>query len=61
MDFQSLKQLFATTYDSNPNNRKAGELAIRKVRAFREADSSVMWMSSQLILLTHHSLPVRRA
>ena len=38
MDLQSLTQLFATTYDSNPNNRKASELAIRKVRAFREAD-----------------------
>ena len=38
MDFQSLTQLFATTYDSNPNNRKAGELTIRKVRAFGEAD-----------------------
>ena len=38
MDLQSLTQLFATTYDSNPNNRKAGELAIRKVRASREAD-----------------------
>ena len=33
MDPQSLTQLFATTYDSNPNTRKAGELAVRKVRA----------------------------
>lgn len=31
MDFQSLTQLFATTYDSNPNTRKAGELAVRKL------------------------------
>ncbi|KAH9980072.1 ARM repeat-containing protein [Lactifluus volemus] len=31
MDLQSLTQLFATTYDSNPNTRKAGELAVRKL------------------------------
>jgi hypothetical protein len=37
MDLQSLTQLFATTYDSNPNIRKAGELAVRKVRAPRVA------------------------
>ena len=32
MDFQTLTNLFATTYDPNPNVRKAGELDIRKVR-----------------------------
>jgi hypothetical protein len=37
MDLQSLTQLFATTYDSNPNTRKAGELAVRKVRSRRVA------------------------
>ncbi|KAI0301095.1 armadillo-type protein [Multifurca ochricompacta] len=31
MDLQSLTQLFSTTYDSNPNTRKAGELAVRKL------------------------------
>lgn len=33
MDFQTLANLFATTYDPNPNVRKAGELDIRKVSA----------------------------
>ena len=32
MDIQTLTNLFATTYDPNPNTRKAGELDIRKVR-----------------------------
>ncbi|KAH8109328.1 ARM repeat-containing protein [Phellopilus nigrolimitatus] len=31
MDIQTLSNLFATTYDPNPNVRKAGELEIRKV------------------------------
>lgn len=31
MDVQALSHLFATTYDPNPNVRKAGELEIRKV------------------------------
>ncbi|KAI0286170.1 armadillo-type protein [Russula brevipes] len=31
MDPQALTQLFATTYDSNPNIRKTGELAVRKL------------------------------
>jgi len=35
MDLQYLTQLFATTYDPNPNTRKAGELDVRKVRAHR--------------------------
>lgn len=35
MDPQSLTRLFATTYDSNPNTRKTGELAVRKVRVLR--------------------------
>ncbi len=37
MDLQSMTQLFATTYDSNPNTRKTSELAVRKVRALRVA------------------------
>lgn len=32
MDFQALANLFATTYNANPNIQKAGELQIRKVR-----------------------------
>lgn len=43
MDLQSLTQLFATTYDSNPNTRKTGELAVRKVRALRVVASFVEW------------------
>jgi hypothetical protein len=39
MDLQSLTQLFASTYDSNPNTRKTAELAVRKVRALRMATS----------------------
>ncbi|KAH9991238.1 ARM repeat-containing protein [Russula vinacea] len=31
MDLPSLTQLFATTYDSNPNTRKTSELAVRKL------------------------------
>lgn len=31
MDIQSLSSLFATTYNPDPNVRKAGELQIRKV------------------------------
>ncbi|KAH9999685.1 armadillo-type protein [Russula compacta] len=31
MDPQSLTHLFTTTYDSNPNTRKTGELAVRKL------------------------------
>lgn len=31
MDIQTLTNLFASTYDPNPNVRKAGELDIRKV------------------------------
>lgn len=31
MNVQALSNLFATTYDPNPNTRKAGELEIRKV------------------------------
>ena len=31
MDLQSLSQLFATTYNPDPNVRKAAELQIRKV------------------------------
>lgn len=33
MDVQSLSVLFATTYNPDPNVRKAGELEIRKVCA----------------------------
>jgi hypothetical protein len=32
MDLQSLSNLFATTYNPDPNVRKAAELQIRKVR-----------------------------
>jgi hypothetical protein len=31
MDLQTLSQLFATTYNADPNIRKAAELEIRKV------------------------------
>ena len=31
MDLQTLSQLFATTYNPDPNVRKAAELQIRKV------------------------------
>jgi hypothetical protein len=31
MDLQTLSQLFATTYNADPNIRKAAELQIRKV------------------------------
>jgi len=31
MDLQSLANLFATTYNPDPNVQKAGELQIRKV------------------------------
>lgn len=31
MDLQTLSQLFATTYNPDPNVRKAAELEIRKV------------------------------
>ena len=40
MDLPSLTQLFATTYDSNPNTRKTSELAVRKVRVLR-AEASI--------------------
>lgn len=33
MDLQALADLFATTYNADPNIQKAGELQIRKVRA----------------------------
>jgi hypothetical protein len=49
MDLQSLTQLFATTYDSNPNIRKAGELAVRKVRALRVA---IVHLSSGFVFCT---------
>jgi hypothetical protein len=61
MDLQSLTQLFATTYDSNPNTRKTGELAVRKVRALRVVASFVEWhrvfcavvkLTSSLVLFT---------
>lgn len=32
MDLQTLSNLFATTYNPDPNIRKAAELQIRKVR-----------------------------
>lgn len=32
MDLQTLSNLFATTYNSDPNVQKSGELQIRKVR-----------------------------
>ena len=32
MDLQTLSNLFATTYSSDPNVQKTGELQIRKVR-----------------------------
>lgn len=32
MDLQALANLFATTYNADPNIQKAGELQIRKVR-----------------------------
>ena len=47
MDLQPLAQLFATTYDSNPNTRKTGELAVRKVRVLprdgRTSEVPVEW------------------
>lgn len=49
MDPQSLTQLFATTYDSNPNTRKAGELAVRKVRAHLSHARDVAHLSSGLV------------
>ena len=33
MDLQTLSQLFATTYNADPNIRKAAELQIRKVNS----------------------------
>jgi hypothetical protein len=33
MDIQTLSNLFATTYNPDPNVRKAAELDIRRVRA----------------------------
>lgn len=48
MDIQTLTNLFATTYDPNPNARKAGELEIRKVRLHR-AHSEV--------ISPYHSVP----
>jgi hypothetical protein len=68
MDLQSLTQLFATTYDSNPNTRKTGELAVRKVRA-RPRDGA--HLSSRLVFCvvttdpplfsSRHSLPAKKA
>jgi hypothetical protein len=68
MDLQSLTQLFATTYDSNPNTRKAGELAVRKVRSRRVAAfilSSGFVLSAVIItkslLVSFPSLPAKQA
>lgn len=68
MDPQSLTRLFATTYDSNPNTRKTGELAVRKVRVLRATGHLfVEWpwpcvlCRHNSILLSHHSLPAKKA
>ncbi|EJC98943.1 ARM repeat-containing protein [Fomitiporia mediterranea MF3/22] len=42
MDIQTLTNLFATTYDPNPNARKAGELEIRKVGSQEGMVTAVM-------------------
>jgi hypothetical protein len=44
MDLQSLSNLFATTYNPDPNVRKAAELQIRKVS---------FWRSGPFGLLNH--------
>ena len=37
MDPQALSELFATTYNADPNTRKRAELQIRSVRAIAHA------------------------
>ena len=37
MDVQALTALFTTSYNPDPNVRKAGELQIRKVRVLSDA------------------------
>ena len=40
MDFQALANLFATTYNADPNIQKAGELQIRKVCLVHSLEST---------------------
>ena len=42
MDLQTLSNLFATTYSSDPNVQKSGELQIRKVRSKRSLTPSTV-------------------
>ena len=57
MDPQSLTQLFATTYDSNPNTRKAGELAVRKVRAQPTSHASFICRVGPVFCVVTADLP----
>jgi hypothetical protein len=58
MDLQSLTQLFATTYDSNPNTRKTGELAVRKVRVLPRDGRPSPFVEWPCVLCRHNSLLV---
>jgi hypothetical protein len=59
MDLQSLTQLFATTYDSNPNTRKTGELAVRKVRVLlRDGRTSEVHFVEWPSVLCRHYLTI---
>ncbi|KAF8500772.1 armadillo-type protein [Russula emetica] len=57
MDLQSLTRLFATTYDSNPNTRKTGELAVRKLAG----QEGVIPALLQIIASDNVEIPTRQA
>ena len=59
MDLQQLTNLFATTYSSDPNVQKSGELQIRKVRC--EWSSLCLNTFSLTVLLVVCRSVLRRA
>lgn len=56
MDLQTLTQLFSTTYNPDPNVRKAAELQIRKVSPSNYFITSIRTASfvAELVLVMKH-------
>ena len=50
MDLQTLSNLFATTYNPDPNVRKAAELQIRKVTTVNQHHRELAWSNIPLLV-----------